>query len=111
MNLASSAVFINAVIDVRVEQGMFHFTLGETIPTKDQKTDFIPAFRATIPEGDAAKLFGFLSDKTNDSQEMLVEENVTKQNLQSTKLENAGTTTPLKNRRHIPFGDGKPHGS
>lgn len=59
----SNATFINAVMNVRIEQGVFHFTLGEMVPSQSGKSEFIPAFRGVIPEGDAAQLFEYLKQK------------------------------------------------
>lgn len=50
-------------MNVRVEQGVFHFVLGEMMPGQSGKAEFIPAFRGVVPEGEAAKLFEFLKQK------------------------------------------------
>lgn len=50
-------------MNVRVEQGVFHFVLGEMVPGQSGKTEFIPAFRGVVPEEEAAKLFEFLKQK------------------------------------------------
>lgn len=62
----SSATFINAVMDVRIEQGVFHLSLGEMLPGKNGKPEFISAFRAVIPADSAADLFAFLYSKAQD---------------------------------------------
>ena len=63
----SSATFINAVMEVRVEQGVFHFVLGEMAPSRNGEAEFIPAFRGVIPERDAAPLFAYLKKKAEAS--------------------------------------------
>jgi len=63
----SSATFINAVMEVRVEQGVFHFVLGEMVPGQSGKVEFVPAFRGVVPEGDAAPLFAYLKQKAEAS--------------------------------------------
>ena len=63
----SNATFINAVMDVRIEQGVFHFTLGEMLLGKTGKTEFVPALRAVIPADEAEGLFSFLCMKAQES--------------------------------------------
>lgn len=50
-------------MNVRIEQGVFHFVLGEMVPGQSGKAEFIPAFRGVVPEGDAAQLFAYLKQK------------------------------------------------
>lgn len=52
-------------MNVRIEQGVFHFVLGEMVPGQSGKAEFIPAFRGVVPEGEAAKLFEFLKQKAD----------------------------------------------
>lgn len=61
----SSASFVNAVMDVRVDQGVFHVTFGETRPISTGGTDFVPLFRAVIPQDEAFGIFRFLTEKAN----------------------------------------------
>ena len=54
-------------MEVRVEQGVFHFVLGEMVPSQSGKAEFIPAFRGVVPESDAAPLFAYLKQKAEAS--------------------------------------------
>ena len=65
--MKSNAVFINAVMDVRIEQGIFHFSLGEMVPEAGAAPNFIPAFRCALPADDAFNFFSYLRDKANDA--------------------------------------------
>jgi hypothetical protein len=63
----NTATFVNAVVDVRVEHGVFHFTLGEMLLNKSGKPEFIPAFRAVLPADEAEGLFSFMSTKAHEA--------------------------------------------
>jgi hypothetical protein len=57
-------------MDVRIEQGVFHFVLGEMVPGKDGKPEFVPAFRCVLPESDAVSFFSYLKDKAEDARSL-----------------------------------------
>lgn len=96
--MINSATFVNAVMEVRVEQGVLHFVLGEMVPGKSGKPDFIPAFRAVIPADNAEDLFSFLISKVHVPQETQIPtlaENSDKMS-EATKLKSDGAVTRKK---------------
>lgn len=61
--MKTSATFLNAVMDVRIEQGAFHFALGEMAPSQDGNVEFIPAFRGVLSADEAPRFFSYLLSK------------------------------------------------
>lgn len=63
MAMKTSATFLNAVMDVRIEHGAFHFSLGEMAPGRDANVEFIPAFRGVLAAEEAPRFFSYLLSK------------------------------------------------
>ncbi|WP_069301759.1 hypothetical protein [Neptunicoccus sediminis] len=111
--MKSNAVFINAVMDVRIEQGIFHFSLGEMVPEEGGKPDFIPAFRCALPADDAFNFFSYLRDKANDARlaggsDMEVTKSVASSELDKLSR-NDRSPSKVEKRRRISVSGGEPH--
>lgn len=107
-------------MEVRVEQGVFHFVLGEMAPAQSGKTEFIPAFRGVIPEGDAAPLFAYLKQRAEASKRQGV--TVGASDDQSSRGDDVplvhggesfgradGQSVEAVKKKKIAVSDGKPH--
>jgi hypothetical protein len=107
-------------MNVRVEQGVFHFVLGEMAPGQSGKAEFIPAFRGVVPEGEAAKLFEFLKQKAEASTphgETGVANQETSAESDSVKVDRDAelsdsidpSSADVVRKRKIATSDGEPH--
>jgi len=113
MVMKSNAVFINAVMDVRIEQGIFHFSLGEMVPEAGAAPNFIPAFRCALPADDAVNFFSYLRDKANDASlsgggDMEVAGSVSSPESNASS-QNAPSPRKVEKRRRIAVSGGEPH--
>jgi hypothetical protein len=108
-----NAVFINAVMDVRIEQGAFHFSLGEMVPGEGGKPDFIPAFRCVLPADDAFNFFSYLRDKANDERRTGGSDAEVTKSVGSPRLDtsprNGQSSSKVEKRRRISVSGGEPH--
>lgn len=111
--MKSNAVFINAVMDVRIEQGTFHFSLGEMVPGEGGKPDFIPAFRCVLPADDAFNFFSYLRDKANDAGRAGGRDTEVTKSVASSELDtsprNGHSPNKVEKRRRISVSGGDPH--
>lgn len=111
--MKSNAVFINAVMDVRVEQGAFHFSLGEMVPGGGGRPDFIPAFRCVLPADDAFNFFSYLRDKASDARSGGGSDTEVPKSVGSSDSDkstrNGHPPSKIENRRRISVSGGEPH--
>src|SRR6056297_3138554 len=104
--LMLAANFVNAVMDVRVEQGVFHVTFGETLAKNGGQTEFVPLFRAALPQHDAAGILNFLLAKT---EVVTASPKMSNSDKEPDSNDELNDIAPSESRRIVKTGGGEPH--